>query len=218
MRVKICVYSLVLMFISITIIAESWMIAYIEGETHIHRGSTQEIADFGSRLQPGDTVSTGAASLAILESSRGSKIKMKENTRLRLDSLEENVRVHLQRGGVFSRIVRLLKDSFTVTTPSVAAGVRGTEFFIAYGLVIEDEADIWLCVNEGSVAVRSAQQEVLVQAGEGVNIINGSRITEPRFYPWTRGLNWNTDPEAGNVRDTTDLIALYYDLLDIDYD
>jgi ferric-dicitrate binding protein FerR (iron transport regulator) len=217
MRVKIFVLSLVLL-LNVTITAEVWIIAYIEGETEILREGAREIADFGSQLQPGDTVSTGAASLAILESSRGSTIKMKENTRLRLDNLEKDVEVHLQRGGVFSRIARLFKDTFTVTTPSVAAGVRGTEFFIAYGLVIEEAADIWLCVNEGSVTVQSAQQEVLVQAGEGVNIINGTRITEPRFYPWTRELNWNTDPEAGTVRDTTDLSSLYYDLLDIDYD
>jgi len=217
MRVKIFILSLALL-LNVTLTAESWIIAYIEGETEILREDTWEIADFGTQLQSGDTVSTGAASLAILESTRGSKIKLKENTQLRLDSLEEEVAVRLQRGGVFSRIARLIRNSFTVTTPSVAAGVRGTEFFIAYGLLIEDREDVWLCVNEGSVAVQSARQEVLVQAGEGVNIINGTRITDPRFYPWTRELNWNTDPEAGDVRDDTDLSFLYYDLLDIDYD
>ena len=23
-------------------------------------------------------------------------------------------------------------------------------------------------------------------------------VTDPRFYPWTRELNWNLDPNAGN--------------------
>jgi hypothetical protein len=82
------------------------------------------------------------------------------------------------------------------------------------------EPDVWLCVNRGSVDVSIPQsgQTVLVNEGLGINIVAGSTITAPRRYPWTRRLNWNVDPGAGKVLDTTSLDQAYTDLLDQDYD
>ena len=100
------------------------------------------------------------------------------------------------------------------------AGVRGTEFFVAYGRTIETEPDIWLCVNEGSVNVSlfKTGDSVIVNKGEGINIISGRKLTEPVFYPWTKDLNWNTNPDAGSVIATTSLDSAYEDLLDQDYE
>jgi len=105
-------------------------------------------------------------------------------------------------------------------TPSMVAGVRGTEFFVAYGRKIEDEYDVWLCVNDGAVEVALPEvgSSAVVEEGEGINILGGNRLTEPEFYPWTEKLNWNMEPEKGDVRDTTDLDEAYADLLDQDYD
>ena len=98
--------------------------------------------------------------------------------------------------------------------------MRGTEFFVAYGRTIEDEPDLWLCVNEGAVevSVPSTGQSVVVEEGEGINILAGLRTTEPKFYPWTLELNWNFDAESGGVFDDTDLDGAYADLLNQDYD
>ena len=208
-----------LLFSLSSITAQSWQVEYLEGEAQIQRNDTVLEADFGTPLAAGDLLTTRKDSLLIISSTRGDTIKMRENSTIRLDSLNKDTRVHLENGGIFSRIVKLLTGStYNVTTPSIAAGVRGTEFFIAYGRVVETEADVWLCVNEGTVAVEAAEKEVLVNAGEGINILNGSRITDPRYYPWTETLNWNTDPKKGAVNDNTDLSGAYSDLLDIDYD
>ena len=100
------------------------------------------------------------------------------------------------------------------------AAVRGTEFFVAFGRQVEAEPDVWLCVNEGAVevALTDGGDPVLVNEGEGINILAGSRITDPKFYAWTEDLNWNTDPEAGDVTDATDLDGAYADLRNFDYD
>jgi hypothetical protein len=153
-------------------------------------------------------------------------VKLRENTRLLIESVSENAAVTLNSGGVFARVARQAADvgrvlsGFEVRTPSVVAGVRGTEFFVAYGRTIEEEPDLWLCVNEGQVAVSIPEtgEETLVAEGEGINILGGTRATDPRFYPWTRDLNWNMDPTEGDVADDTDLDAAYADLLDQDYD
>ena len=91
---------------------------------------------------------------------------------------------------------------------------------MAFGRTIDDNPDIWLCVNEGTVevAIVESDESVLVEEGEGINIVGGNRLTKPRFYPWTQKLNWNSDPRAGEVSDRTDLDQAYSDLLDQDYD
>ena len=98
--------------------------------------------------------------------------------------------------------------------------VRGTEFFIAYGRTVEENPDVWLCVNEGSVAVVvESGDEVVVNEGEGVNILSGSRITDPRFFPWTEKPELEHRPPRPDRFGIPPISTLAYsDLLDIDYD
>jgi hypothetical protein len=72
---------------------------------------------------------------------------------------------------------------------------------------VDDAADIWLCVNDGTVEVMIPEtgDSILVNEGEGINILGGRALTAPEAYEWTKDLNWNTDPDAGNVKDETDL-------------
>jgi hypothetical protein len=85
---------------------------------------------------------------------------------------------------------------------------------------VDQQPDLWLCVNEGAVDVSIPEtgQSVVVNEGEGISIVGGVKLTQPRFYPWTRGLNWNFDTSSGDVEDKTDLNQAYDDLLDQDYD
>ena len=121
---------------------------------------------------------------------------------------------------MFSQVAKGLVGGFRVKTLSAIAGVRGTEFFVAYGRQIDERPDIWLCVNSGSVegSVPETGESVVVDEGKGINIVAGVKLTTPRFYAWTRRLNWNTDPAVGDVADSTDLDQAYSDLLDQDYD
>jgi ferric-dicitrate binding protein FerR (iron transport regulator) len=127
--------------------------------------------------------------------------------------------VGLTRGSLFSRVAKRLTGRYSVRTDAAVAGVRGTEFFVAYGRRIDELPDVWLCVNEGSVEVSVARtaQTVIVSQGEGINIVGGLKLTPPRRYAWTRRLNWNSDPAKGEVLDRTNLDQAYSDLLDQDY-
>jgi len=208
--------------------AEDGLVEYVEGEVWIESSgtreiaATREIADFGSSVSAGDLVITGSDGIAIVAVGAGSQIKLREDTVVEIHSAATRGSVDLRQGGIFARVNRAVAGgrAFQVSTPTVVAGVRGTEFFIAYGRTIEELPDVWLCVNEGSVeiAVREVDSRTIVNEGEGVNILSGVRTTDPRFYPWTTELNWNFDPDAGEVRDTTDLDGAYSDLLDQDYD
>jgi hypothetical protein len=215
-----------LFLISPSLLADQGLIEYFEGEVSIVRGNEDFFADFGEPLVAGDLVITGAGSIAVIRINDRVQVKLREDTHLWIESVTGNPAVTLTSGGVFARVAKSLETigrraaGFEVKTPTVVAGVRGTEFFVAYGRTVEEEPDLWLCVNEGlvEVLVPSTGEAVNVEEGEGINILAGIRATEPRFFPWTQKLNWNFDPGVGKIEDKTDLDAAYADLLDQDYD
>ena len=67
------------------------------------------------------------------------------------------------------------------------------------------------------MTIPETDQSLVVRQGEGINIVGGTRLTKPRRYALTRRLNWNSDPDRGEVIDRTDLDQAYSDLLDQDY-
>ena len=211
---------------ALPVFGESGVIEYIDGDVFIVRDKEEFYADFGESVEAGDLVKTGPNSLAVIRINDRIEVKLRDNTHLWIDSVAERASVSLDSGGIFARVAKTAASmvrgdgGFTVKTPSVVAGVRGTEFFVAYGRTIEEEPDLWLCVNEGTVEVSipSTGQSTIVEEGEGINILGGRRSTEPKPYSWTKELNWNFDPAAGEISDQTDLDAAYADLLDQDYD
>jgi hypothetical protein len=177
-------------------------------------------AEPGLEVGRGDVVETGRDGTAVLELAGSVELKLRENTRLSLDSLGgAGIAVGLVKGGLFSRVTKRLSGRYSVRTDAAVAGVRGTEFFVAYGRRIDQLPDVWLCVNEGSVEVEipETSQSLIVREGEGINIVGGTKLTKPRRYAWTRRLNWNTDPAKGEVMDRANLDQAYSDLLDQDY-
>ncbi len=207
-------------FISTIIFAEDGIIAYFDGDVTVQRDGSIIDADFGLSVFEGDILETGKNSLLILQLNNKSELKLREKTILVLEGTGKDTSLILNKGSIFSRINKLVNGSFNIRTPSMVAGVRGTEFFVAYGRTIDTEPDIWLCVNEGSVDVSltSTGESVIVKEGEGINILSGNKLTKPVFYPWTKKLNWNTNPDKGTVRDLTNLDSAYEDLLDQDYE
>jgi len=220
MQIKGIILTLLFLFsLSITLYSDSY-ISYFEGNMTVKRGSETIVGEYGLPLLKSDVVQTGSNSLAILEIEGRGTLKMRADTTLSLNNLGGKIEVSLKSGGIFSKIKRILGLEYEVVTRDVVAGVRGTEFFMAYGMTIEETPDLWLCVNEGTVevALQTGGESLLVTEGKGITIPAGNRLTPPKFYSWTEDLNWNNDPEKGSLLDETDLKAAYADLRDFDYD
>jgi ferric-dicitrate binding protein FerR (iron transport regulator) len=220
-RIAALLCALILVCISpSTVFALNGQVIYVEGDVTVQSGSQERDAAIGDALGPGDTVKTGPASLAVIDVGNATTLKLREKTTLALDSIGDQTAVTLTAGGVFTSIVKKLSGNFSVRTSSAVAGVRGTEFFVAYGRTIDRLPDVWLCVNQGTVEVALPESggTVLVKEGLGINIVGGAKLTTPRRYPWTRRLNWNMNPAGGTVIDRTDLEQAYSDLLNQDYD
>jgi ferric-dicitrate binding protein FerR (iron transport regulator) len=195
-------------------------LAYADGDVYVRHGGVESDASIGMSLGQGDVVRTGEDSVAVIDLGGEAEIKLRAATTLSLDSLSESVAVSLTRGGAFSKVTRRTIRDYTLKASTAVAGVRGTEFFVAYGRTIDALPDVWLCVAQGTVRVslEGSPDTVLVEQGKGINIVGGSKLTRPRSYPWTRKLNWSMDARSGPVRDRTNLDRAYSDLLDQDYD
>jgi ferric-dicitrate binding protein FerR (iron transport regulator) len=200
--------------------ALSGAVVYTEGPVTLRSGGTSHDAQIGDAIGQGDSIVTGPQALAVIDLANGTTLKLREKTTLAVDSIGDATTVTLNAGGVFTSIAHKLAGTFSLKATHTVAGVRGTQFFVAYGRTIDAEPDLWLCVNQGIVQVDlpDAGQTELVKAGLGVNIVGGVKLTVPRPYPWTRKLNWNVDPAVGKVGDATNLDQAYADLLDQDYD
>lgn len=219
-RLLALLLSLFLIFASLPSVFASGTVTYLEGDVSVLRGGNIIPADFGTVVNQGDRVATGDWSTVVIELDGRAEIKLRENSEVTIDLMGATTRVGLDSGSVFSRVRERAVGRYEVRARTVTGGVRGTEFFVAYGRRIEDEPDVWLCVNTGEVLVQVADtnKEMPVRAGEGVNILAGVRLTDARRYRWTERLNWNMNPSEGEVFDETDLDAAYSDLLDQDYD
>ncbi|HVO37557.1 MAG TPA: FecR family protein [Spirochaetia bacterium] len=188
-------------------------VLYTEGTVTISTGSGSRDASPGDKLSAGDVITTGPVSLAVIDLSNATQAKLRENTSLAIEAIGNDTKVSLTRGGLFTHVLKKLSGTLSVRADTTVAGVRGTEFYLAYGLTNSAHPDLWLCVNEGSVNVslENTGQTVVVKEGLGVSILGGGRISTPRHYTWTRALNWNMDPSGGKVQDTTSLDQVYND-------
>lgn len=198
-------------------------VVHVSGDVTIEGSAGGRLAKSGSALAEGDSVTTAAGAVVVIELPDGSRLKLRESSRLAVTLQGPKSAVTeaaLSFGSVFAKITkRLAGQPFQVRTPTAVAAVRGTEFFTAFGRAKGEGRDLWVCVNEGAVDLRTTKSDkgLLVPAGKGVLIKAGVDLTKPQAYDWTRTLNWNMDAGNGVLEDKTDLDGAYSDLLDQDY-
>ncbi|MCR4297051.1 MAG: FecR family protein [Elusimicrobia bacterium] len=207
--------------------APSARLVHVKGDVTVESKYGGGLGKTGTRLEHGASVTTAKGAGAVIEMPDGSRLKLRESTRVAVtwpgtnDSKSETLaEAFLSYGSVFAKITkRLAGRQFNVRTPTAVAAVRGTEFFTAYGRAKGKARDLWVCVNEGAVMLETSKSKkgLLVPAGKGVLIKSGVDLTAPQAYDWTKALNWNMDAESGPVEDSTDLDGAYADLLDQDY-
>lgn len=175
-----------------------------------------------SRFTSGQTLKVGKKSLAVLRFENGNTLKVNEETSISLETSKnkdskDNV-FKLLRGSSFFKKNKKASGKMTVKASSVSMGVRGTTFFVSYG--VEKPEDIYMCVNSGVVAVEGSgdKNEVLVKEGEGVVISKGKKTSNPKFLPWTKNLNWKLSPKEKDLINKANIEESYNDMLEKDYD
>jgi len=135
----------------------SALVVFSVGDSRIvHADLTEEKAALGSSFKTGDKIITGPKSKVDVQLGEGTTIRLGANSKLDFTQLLQNptgnsdIKLLLSNGKVFASVRKENKnDTFTISTPTIVAGVRGTAFI----LEIKKDQFASIKVVEGSVAV-----------------------------------------------------------------
>ncbi len=172
----------------------------IRGEVAVLEPGAAEwsAAGEGTPLSVGDTVRTGADSLAEIRFRYGHTTLMDESCKLRINPApDDDTLLELIMGSVLSRVEELEPgQSFEVSTPQAVCSVRGTEFTVA-----TDGERSLVAVLSGRVEVRELITGMIreVEAGYYSEVRPGASPTEPGLLP-------EPEPDPGDdmTRDITE--------------
>ena len=165
----------------------------------IHADETRaQRARKGTVLYDGDKVKTGEASFcAITFPDDKSLLRIKENSTCTIEGKKEedktNKNIIAEVGTFFTRLFRP-RGSFSVTTPTSVASVKGTEWWT---IQMEDGRTIYI-VTENMINILSEAGQFLVR--EGQTAIFTSPTANPQIIVTEPGSVPTWDEEAGDYK------------------
>jgi hypothetical protein len=162
------------------VFAQEATVTYVDGWVDIKNKSGDLVEAWeGDLLYIGESVITDEASYAELEKEqRAAVIKIAPDTVFTIGEVEEkgNKRTVLSAtlGSVAYKFNRTLSGGPRISTPSIIAGVRGTEFTVFAGV----DGSSLLAVESGEVDVTSEGETVRLLPKEGVEVRPGEKPGE----------------------------------------
>ena len=142
------------------------------------KGQTKAVK--GAILQQGDSIQTGPKSQVDIMLPGKILIRIDQNTTVAMRSFataadgSQADKLYLQRGLIFAKVTKLGQHStFAIQTPTIVAGVRGTEFLTA----TDEKGAGKVAVTEGKVAVQAGQgAEQAIDAGQQANVSESGSV------------------------------------------
>lgn len=195
---RILLPAVLLTVMSLAAAAQVATVEYVEGWVDIKRPNGQTVeAIIGDTLNKDDTVITGDDGTATLAQQGASEIVVSPNSIFSIREIdsggEKETVMHTALGSVKFKFLRLFGREPKISTPSVVAGVRGTEFTVYAG----DEGSALFTVDSGEVIVTSQGIPVVLIENEGVEVKAG-RPPGQKFEKKGRPIDyssWNSEKQ-----------------------
>jgi hypothetical protein len=141
----------------------------VQGEVKVG----EQTAVSNQRVQPGQTISTGTNSRAVIKFADGHVIMLGSNSALKVDAYqfnkaapkEDNIVLSFLRGALRSVSGALggrNPDKFKLVTPTATAGIRGTDFILDLG----KNGKLFAKVVDGSIQLTNAQGTLVLTVGQ----------------------------------------------------
>jgi len=126
------------------------VVTFTVGDVKIVSGAASKNASIGDRVFEKEILKTGKNSFAVVQAGTDSVVRVQEDSEFRPDKVSENEKsLSLVKGDVFCKVNKMSKSQeFKISSPTIAAAVRGTEFNLTY----RDKKNT-VSVSEGKVAV-----------------------------------------------------------------
>ena len=148
-----------------------------------------QIAQLGSIVNAGDVLMSQKKSTAVIQFSSGALITLRGGSEFKVSALSQGkdgkkiIALTQKKGSTFSKIVSSENVDYSVSAPTLTAGVRGTSFEVN----ISKRGDTEIKLLEGKIAVAPDQtkvgsqaKEVLLSAGNKIKVTTSRGISEPQ--------------------------------------
>lgn len=184
-------------------------LVYVDGWVDIRSGGEIFEAFSGDSLRSGDSIITGADSIAELEQRDRSTIIVKPDSIFTIREIDsgsgKETVLSTTVGSVSFKFGKLFGKEPLISTPSMVAGIRGTELTVYAG----EDGSTLIAVDSGLVTVESMGVSVDLVKDEGVEVLPGE-VPGEKFSLLGREMDfatWNAekyenliaDPVAGMV-------------------
>ena len=192
-----------LIIISITVFAQDADLVFVDGWVDIKSAGDTFEAFPGDSLRAGDSVITGEDSYAELEQKDLSSITVKPDSIFTIREIEtdrgKETVLATTVGSVSFKFGKLFGTEPRVATPSMVAGIRGTELTVYAG----EDGSTLITVNSGLVSVESEGSTVDLAKDEGVEVRPGEAPGE-KFSLLGREMDfasWNKEKYESLIAD-----------------
>ncbi len=152
------------------------LLTFISGDVFRLENGEWVYAEIGEFLEEDDSILIESGSFCEIQFGDRAVIRVEEDTELALNTIdlksgEATIGIELALGSVLCKVQKLAdNDRFNVKTPSVACGVRGTEFSVS----ADSSGDTVLAVKEGAVAILPPElvvEELVDRAGKNGDVV-----------------------------------------------
>jgi FecR protein len=207
---KKIILILFIVFIAFNTYGQNADLVYVDGWVDIRSGGDIYEAFPGDSLRAGDSIITGSDSIAELEQRDLSSIIVKPDSIFTIREIEsesgKKTVLSTTVGSVSFRFGKLFGKEPVIATPSMVAGIRGTELTVYAG----EDGSTLIAVDSGLVTVESQGVSVDLVKDEGVEVFPGE-VPGEKFSLLGREMDfatWNAekydnliaDPVAGLER------------------
>lgn len=216
-RTTMCFLLTVLcMVLSTAAFAEEELIALdakleiVSGQVKLTRvGSTKtDVISEPCQLYAGDLLETLIDSKATLTYEDGTNMRIKERTLVEVQPMS----IRVFKGKTWYKFTKRGTE-FRIETPSLVAGIRGTEFEVA----VSSRKKSSVSVVEGAVAVRgNAEGNALLTEGLAAYADAEGDLSKPvQFNAELKRAEWNDAEWKANPSDSTDINKLFLDYVNL---
>lgn len=192
---KKIILILFIVFIAFNSYGQNADLVYVDGWVDIRSGGDIFEAFAGDSLRVGDSVITGSDSIAELEQRDLSTIIVKSDSIFTIREIEtssgKKTVLSTTVGAVSFKFGKLFGKEPLLSTPSMVAGIRGTELTVYAG----EDGSTLIAVTSGLVSVESQGVSVDLVEDEGVEVLPGE-VPGKKFSLLGRELDftsWNAE-------------------------
>ncbi len=194
------IYLMPLLFVVLLIHnAYSLQVSFVVGEAFVERNGKQVTATVGMNVGSGDSIITKKASIVELLFLDGSAVKIFENAKVKIASVQEKEEnISVVNGVVKAKIAKLQKAELKkIYTPTTVCAIRGTEFFVA----VSDSSNSRINMEEGLLELINPYGVLTIQGDEQANAEIAKKaeadenLKNPEAWKNTEDNNFTIEPQ-----------------------